>query len=79
MIPTHPPSGRKKRYRLWGSLGWILGGVALIGVGLTIWFTAFVLVPLGAIFIIIGIVTALRARREPPEIESGQARRTPGA
>jgi hypothetical protein len=53
--------------------------VALIGVGLTIWFTAFVLVPLGAIFIIIGIVTALRARREPPEIESGQARRTPGA
>jgi hypothetical protein len=64
---------------MWGSLGWILGGVALIGVGLTIWFTAFVLVPLGAIFIIIGIVTALRARREPPEIESGQARRTPGA
>lgn len=49
---------------VWGSVGWTLGGAALIGIGLAIWVTAFVLVPLGAIFIIVGIVTALRARRE---------------
>jgi hypothetical protein len=58
---------------VWGSVGWILGGVALIGIGLAIWFTAFFLVPLGAIFIIVGIVTALRARREGRS-DSGVAR-----
>jgi hypothetical protein len=45
-------------------VGWILGGAALIGIGLAVWVTAFVLVPLGAIFIIVGIVKVLRARRE---------------
>jgi hypothetical protein len=58
---------------MWGSVGWILGGAALIGIGLAIWFTAFVLVPLGAIFIIVGIVTASRARREGRS-DSGVAR-----
>jgi hypothetical protein len=58
---------------VWGSVGWILGGAALIGVGLAIWATAFVLVPLGAIFIIVGIGTALRARREGRS-DSGVAR-----
>jgi hypothetical protein len=58
---------------VWGSVGWILGGAALIGIGLAIWFTAFVLVPLGAIFIIVGIVTALRARRKGRS-DSGVAR-----
>lgn len=45
-------------------MGWILGGAAVIGIGLAIWFTAFVLVPLGAIFIIVGTVTGVRACRE---------------
>lgn len=47
------------------SLGWILGGAAVIALGITIWFTAFVLVPLGVIFIIVGIVTAVRSRKRP--------------
>ncbi len=34
---------------VWGSVGWMLGGAALFGIGLAIWVTAFVLVPLGAI------------------------------
>ncbi len=58
---------------VWGSVGWILGGAALIGIGLASWATAFVLVPLGAIFIIVGIMTALRARREGRS-DSGVAR-----
>jgi len=59
--------GRWSRWHaehVWGSVGWILGGAALIGIGLAIWFTAFVLVPLGAIFIIVGTVTGVRACRE---------------
>jgi hypothetical protein len=57
-------------------------GEALVGysagrpssrIGLAIWVTAFVLVPLGAIFIIVGIVKALRARREG-STDSGVAR-----
>lgn len=47
----------------WPSVGWILGGVALIAIGLAIWFTAFVLVPLGAIFIVGGAVSAVRTWR----------------
>ncbi len=59
--------GRWSRWHaehVWGSVGWILGGAALIGIGLAVWFTAFILVPLGAIFIVVGIVKVLRARRE---------------
>ena len=59
--------GRWSRWHaehVWGSAGWILGGAALIGIGLAVWFTAFVLAPLGAIFIVVGIVKAIRARRE---------------
>ena len=41
--------------------GWIAGGVIAIGVGLTIWYTAFVLVPLGLILIGVGTVKSLRA------------------
>jgi hypothetical protein len=44
------------------SASWILGGAASILVGLTIWFTAFVLVPLGVVLVVVGIVTAARNR-----------------
>ncbi len=47
------------------SLSWILGGVIFIGLGLAIWYTAFVLVPLGVIFIVVGIITAVRGRKKP--------------
>ena len=52
------------------SLGWILGGIVFIAIGLAIWYTAFVLVPLGVIFIIVGIVTAVRGRRKPVDSEA---------
>ena len=42
---------------------WIAGGVIAIGVGLTIWETAFVLVPLGLILIGVSTVKALRVGR----------------
>jgi len=51
-----------------GSLAWVFGGVVSILIGLTIWYTAFVLVPLGVIFVLVGIVTAVRnAKRKPAE------------
>jgi hypothetical protein len=55
---------RSHAEHVWRSVGWILGGAALIGIGLDIWLTAFVLVPLGAIFIIVGTVAGVRGCRE---------------
>ena len=49
-------------------VGWILGGVIFIALGLAIWWTAFVLVPLGVIFIILGIVTAVKARKAAAKV-----------
>lgn len=42
------------------SVAWIVAGAILMAIGLAIWFTAFVLVPLGVVFIIVGIVSAVR-------------------
>jgi hypothetical protein len=39
-----------------GAWRWFAWSVAAIGIGLTLWWTAFVLVPAGAVMIIIGIV-----------------------
>jgi hypothetical protein len=39
---------------------WIAWGVIAIGVGLTIWYTAFVLVPVGLILIAVGTAKSLR-------------------
>ncbi len=52
----------------WDSVGLVFLGAVLIAVGLAIWFTAFVLVPLGLIFVIVGLVKAARlamANRSP--------------
>jgi hypothetical protein len=45
------------------SLGWILGGAVCIAVGLAAWVTAFILLPAGAILIVIGAVKAVRTTR----------------
>jgi hypothetical protein len=46
------------------SLGLILGGAALIALGVTWWwFTAPVTVPLGIVFIVVGSVAAVSSRR----------------
>ena len=42
---------------------WIVSGVVVIGVGLAVWWTAFVLVPVGVVLLIVGIArSSLGAR-----------------
>lgn len=40
---------------------WLVGGVVAIGVGLTVWWTAFVLVPVGVVLLVIGITKSVRS------------------
>jgi divalent metal cation (Fe/Co/Zn/Cd) transporter len=41
---------------------WLAGGLLAIGIGLAVWFTAFVLVPAGAVMIAVGIMKLARSR-----------------
>jgi hypothetical protein len=41
---------------------WLAGGVLAIGVGLAVWWTAFILVPAGAVSIAVGITKLVRNR-----------------
>jgi archaellin len=45
---------------------WLVGGVVAIGVGLAIWWTAFVLVPAGVALIAIGGAKWVRNRATAP-------------
>jgi hypothetical protein len=49
---------------------WIASGVALISLGLVLWYTTFVAVPAGLILITIGLVKVVR-RRNGAEPQSG--------
>jgi hypothetical protein len=40
---------------------WLAGGVLAIGIGLAVWFTAFVLVPAGVVLIVVGITKLMRS------------------
>jgi uncharacterized membrane protein YfcA len=40
---------------------WLAGGVLAIGIGLTVWFTAFVLIPAGVVLIAVGITRLMRS------------------
>jgi hypothetical protein len=61
--------------RLPERLGWVAhdwtllaGGIALIVIGLAVWWTAFVLVPLGLALVVLGIVRSTRhAARRPSD------------
>jgi hypothetical protein len=41
---------------------WLASGVLAIGIGLAVWFTAFVLVPVGAVIVVVGIMRLVRSR-----------------
>jgi hypothetical protein len=41
---------------------WIASGVALISIGLALWYTTFVALPAGVILISIGLVKVVRGR-----------------
>lgn len=41
---------------------WIASGVALIALGLVLWYTAFVAVPAGVILVAVGLVRTVRER-----------------
>jgi hypothetical protein len=41
---------------------WLVSGVAAIGVGLAVWWTAFVLVPVGVVLLVIGMTLSVRGR-----------------
>jgi hypothetical protein len=40
---------------------WLVGGVLAIGIGLAVWFMAFVLVPAGVVLIVVGITKLMRS------------------
>jgi hypothetical protein len=40
---------------------WLAGGVLAIGIGLAVWFTAFVLVPAGVVLVAVGITKLMRS------------------
>lgn len=40
---------------------WLAGGASAIGIGLAIWFTAFVLVPAGVVLFVVGITKLMRS------------------
>ena len=40
---------------------WLVGGVVAIGVGLTVWWTAFVLIPVGVVLLAIGMTKSVRS------------------
>jgi hypothetical protein len=40
---------------------WLISGVVAIGLGLVIWWTAFVLVPVGVMLLVIGITRSVRS------------------
>jgi hypothetical protein len=46
-----------------GNWQWIIAGAAGIVIGLAVWVTAFVLVPVGATLIVVGIVKSTRRAR----------------
>jgi hypothetical protein len=39
---------------------WLIGGGVAIAVGLTVWWTAFILVPVGVVLLIIGMTKSVR-------------------
>ena len=39
---------------------WFLGGLAAIGIGLAVWPTTFILVPVGVISLFVGVVRSIR-------------------
>jgi hypothetical protein len=41
---------------------WLAGGVLAIGVGVAVWWTAFILVPGGALPIAVGLIKLVRSR-----------------
>jgi hypothetical protein len=41
---------------------WLACGLFAIGVGLAVWWTAFILVPIGAVSIVVGIIRSVRNR-----------------
>jgi hypothetical protein len=46
--------------RAWG---WLVGGLIAIVVGLAVWWTAFILVPAGAVLLVVGITKSVRRIR----------------
>jgi membrane protein implicated in regulation of membrane protease activity len=40
---------------------WLVSGVVAIGVGLAVWWTAFVLFPVGVVLLVMGITKSLRS------------------
>jgi hypothetical protein len=40
---------------------WLVSGVVAISVGLAVWWTAFVLVPVGVVVLVIGMTKAVRS------------------
>jgi hypothetical protein len=45
---------------------WVVGGLLVIGVGLYLWYTTFILVPAGVVMIGVGATKFVRARRSGP-------------
>ena len=43
-----------------GAWQWIVGGAVGIAIGLTVWETAFILVPAGVVLILVGVVKSVR-------------------
>ena len=41
---------------------WLAGGALAVGVGLAAWWTAFILVPSGAVSIVVGVIKLVRSR-----------------
>ena len=40
---------------------WLVGGVVAIAIGLTVWWTAFVLIPVSVVLLVIGMTKSVRS------------------
>jgi hypothetical protein len=60
--PRWHPVQREYPSLVKGAWPWLASGVLAIGIGLAVWFTAFVLVPVGAVIVVVGIMRLVRSR-----------------
>ena len=44
---------------------WLVSGVVAISVGLAVWWTAFVLIPVGVVLVVIGMTKLVRSTLRP--------------
>jgi hypothetical protein len=60
--PRWHPVEREYPSLVKGAWPWLASGVLAIGIGLAVWFTAFVLVHVGAVIVVVGIMKLVRSR-----------------